>query len=122
MKRILALDYAVARGTIKRQGLGKMRGLEVKTFWLQELAKRGLMTIKACKGSEKFADLGAKTNAGAKFKELLMRCAICRQGEWPQVHPEQLCHRDQVDAQIAKLSKSTSTQSQIQHKVLAFSL
>ena len=42
---VVALDSAAARGVLQRQGCGKIRHLEVKTLWVQQLVLEGKVKI-----------------------------------------------------------------------------
>ena len=43
----LLLDSAPARGRCRREGVGTIRQLSTQVLWLQELAKRGVITVGA---------------------------------------------------------------------------
>ena len=44
----LLLDSAAARGTCRRECVGTIRHLSTKFLWLQQLVKRGVVTLGAC--------------------------------------------------------------------------
>ena len=56
----LLLDCAAARGICRREGVGTIFLLSTKVFWLQQLVKRGVVTVGACTSAENRADSGTK--------------------------------------------------------------
>ena len=57
----LHTDSAAARGICRREGVGKVKSLEVRTFWLQQVVKAKTHTLKTVKSQDNCADLGTKT-------------------------------------------------------------
>ena len=57
----LHMDSAVARGICRREGVGKVKALEVRTLWLQQVIKAKTFTLKTVKSQDNCADLGTKT-------------------------------------------------------------
>ena len=57
----LLLDKAAARGTFRREGVGTVRRVSTKVLWLQQLVKRGVVSVGACSSVENRADLGSGT-------------------------------------------------------------
>ena len=57
----LHMDSAAARGICKREGVGKVKALEVRTLWLQQMIKAKTLTLKTVKSQDNCADLGTKT-------------------------------------------------------------
>ena len=55
------LDSSAARGICSRQGVGRVRHLEVKTLWLQTQVKERNLYIGSIPGLENSADLGTKS-------------------------------------------------------------
>lgn len=73
----LETDSSAARGTSHRLGAGKrMRHLEVIKFYLQELAKMGLIDIKKVAGTNQIADLGTKYLGWPVMERLLKRLDV----------------------------------------------
>ena len=56
----LHMDSAVARGICRREGVGKVKSLEVRTLWLQQVVKAKTLTLKTAKSQDSCADLGTK--------------------------------------------------------------
>ena len=52
----LRTDASAARGVILRQGVGKVRHLQVKQLWLQENVAAGELTIVKIPRAENYAD------------------------------------------------------------------
>ena len=57
----LHMDSAAARGICRREGVGKVKALEVRTLWLQQVIKAKTLTLKTVKSHDNCADLGTKT-------------------------------------------------------------
>ena len=60
LKVKLSLDASAAKGIIERQGICKIRHLDVDTLWLQEQQARRLLPIHKVQGTENPADLMTK--------------------------------------------------------------
>ena len=52
----LHMDSAAARGICRRQGVGKVNSLEVRTLWLQQVVKAKTLTLKTVKWQDNCAD------------------------------------------------------------------
>ena len=57
----LHMDSAAARGICRREGVGKVKSLEVRTLWFQQVVKAKTLTLKTVKSKGNCADLGTKT-------------------------------------------------------------
>ena len=51
-------------------GVGTMRRLSTKVLWLQQLVKRGVITVGACTSAENRADLGTKSLPAHRLRHL----------------------------------------------------
>ena len=60
----LDMDSAAARGICRREGVGKVKALEVRTLWLQQVIKAKTRSQDNC------ADLGTKTMAAGSLSLL----------------------------------------------------
>ena len=69
-------DASAARGMAARHGLGKVKHLELKHLWVQELHKNGEVKTKAIVGVNNPADLWSKVHPGAKLLQLQLLCGI----------------------------------------------
>ena len=57
----LHMDSAAARGICRREGVGKVKSLEVRTLWLEEQVVRAkTLTLKTVKSQDTCADFGTK--------------------------------------------------------------
>ena len=71
VKLKLKIDSSAARGTLARQGVGKLRHLEVKTLWAQQLVNERKILVKcSIKGSENPRDIGTKVLNRQRIYEL----------------------------------------------------
>ena len=57
---VLRSDSSAALGIGGRQGLGKLRHLEIGYLWLQDVLQQKRLSIRKVKGTENQADLGTK--------------------------------------------------------------
>ena len=64
-------DSAANNAMAHRLGVGKVRHLETKVLWLQQLVYRGLLTMTWKAGRFNNADLGTKVLQKARFQELV---------------------------------------------------
>ena len=55
------MDNAAARGICRRESVGKVKALEVRTLWLQQVINAKTLTLKTVKSHDKCGDLGTKT-------------------------------------------------------------
>ena len=53
-------DSSAARAVAQRLGVGKIRHLEVKTLWIQELVAKGVLSIVPVRSQNNIADIGTK--------------------------------------------------------------
>ena len=66
----LLTDSSAAKGMAQRQGVGKVRHLDLRTLYLQDLVKTEGLRIVKVKGEHNKADIGTKTHPQAKFEQL----------------------------------------------------
>ena len=57
----LHMDSAAARGICRRDGVGKVQALEVRTLWLEQVIKAKRLTLKTVNSHDNCPDLGTKT-------------------------------------------------------------
>ena len=67
----LYLDSSAARGIITRQGVGRVKHLQIRTLFLQELHKQGTLSVHPVGTKENTADIGTKPLSGKRIKLLL---------------------------------------------------
>ena len=56
----LGIDAAATMGVVRRNGVGRVRHLDVRFFWIQEKVQSGEFHLKTVLGTEKPADLMTK--------------------------------------------------------------
>ena len=66
----LLLDNAAARDMCRSERVGTIRHLSTKVVWLQQLVKRGVVTVGACTSAEIRADLGTKSFPVYRLRQL----------------------------------------------------
>jgi len=59
-----------------RLGVGRVRHLEVKVLWLQQMVYKGLLTMRWQAGKDNNSDLGTKVLAKSRFQELVISCGL----------------------------------------------
>ena len=67
----LHMNSAAARGICRREGVGKVKSLEVRTLWLQQVIKAKTLTLKTVKSHDNCADLGTKTLTAGTLTQLI---------------------------------------------------
>ena len=70
------LDSSAARGVFQRQGVGRIRHLEVKSLWVQDALHRKLFSLHAVPSQDNTADFGTKALAVKRFNELRLKLGI----------------------------------------------
>ena len=63
-------DSSSARQLIGRRGVGRLKHMEVREFWLQDEARAGRLEIRAVSSLSNLADLLTKAFARARFESL----------------------------------------------------
>ena len=76
---LLCTDSSAAKSFSSRRGLGKMRHIDVKHLWLQDLVKKGEIRLAKVLGDQNPADLFTKYLDRARIKMLgkITGCDIC---------------------------------------------
>ena len=64
-------DSSAAKAVAKRRGLGKLRHVELKWLWVQDMVKEGRVQLKTVRGEENVADHLTKPKTRADIEELL---------------------------------------------------
>lgn len=67
VKLKMRTDSSAARGTLARQGVGKLRHIEVKTLWVQDLVARKVLAVLPIDGIKNPADVGTKVHNGERL-------------------------------------------------------
>ena len=70
------LDSSAARGVFQRQGVGRIRHLEVKSLWVQDALHRKLFSLHAVPSQDNTADFGTKALAVKRFNVLRLKLGI----------------------------------------------
>jgi hypothetical protein len=73
VERRLFVDASAAQAMSNRQGIGKLRHLEVKFLWLQDLAKAGVLAVRKISGQRNPADVLTKPMG---FADMLAKLAL----------------------------------------------
>ena len=69
-------DSAANNSMAHRLGVGRIRHLETKALWLQQLVYRGLLTMSWSPGKYNNSDLGTKLLQKARFQELVQKAGL----------------------------------------------
>ena len=67
----LSTDSSAAKAVANRRGLGKLRHVELKWLWVQDMVKEGRVKLKTVRGDENVADHLTKPKTRADIEELL---------------------------------------------------
>jgi hypothetical protein len=73
LKASVGMDASAAIGIAQRQGIGKLRHIEVDVLWLQEQQARRLLPLRKVPGPHNPSDMGTKNIAVALMDEYLNR-------------------------------------------------
>jgi hypothetical protein len=69
---VIYSDASAGRSLAFRKGLGKVRHIETKYLWIQDLVKDGRLKLMKVKGTENPSDIGTKHLSIADTKRLLL--------------------------------------------------
>ena len=94
----LYLDSSAARGIITRQGVGRVKHLQIRTLFLQELHKQGTLSVHPVGTKENTADIGTKPLSGKRIKLLLHWLGFQDENNEPVGSEELQEHRSQEQA------------------------
>ena len=72
----LHMDSSSGRAVAKREGRGKIKHLDVRSMWLQQLVKQKVILPVAVDTLKNLADLGTKTLPVARLVTLREKCGI----------------------------------------------
>ena len=67
----VATDSSAAKSFVGRQGLGKMKHLEIRDLWLQKEVRDGKVIVSRVLGTENPSDLGMKISNTGEITERL---------------------------------------------------
>ena len=97
----LYLDSSAARGIITRQGVGRVKHLQIRTLFLQELHKQGTLSVHPVGTKENTADIGTKPLSGKRIKLLLHWLGFQDENNEPVGSEELQEHRTQEQAKAS---------------------
>ena len=69
-------DSAANNAMTHRLGVGRVRHLEVKVLWLQQMVYKGLLTMTWQAGKDNNSDLGTKVLTKSRFQDLVHKCGL----------------------------------------------
>ena len=76
LKIIVRTDSSANRAMMSRLGVGKVRHLEVKTLWIQELIHARKIFVEKIKGEHNVADVGTKPLNKGQFEKIRLELGI----------------------------------------------
>ena len=95
------MDSSAARGIITRQGVGRVKHLQIRTLFLQDLHKQGTISVHPVGTKEDTAGIGTKPLSAKRIK-LLLHWLGFQTGDNEPVGREELQeHRSQAQAKAA---------------------
>ena len=97
----LYLDSSAARGIITRQGVGRVKHLQIRALFLQELHKQGTLSVHPVGTKENTADIGTKPLSGKRIKLLLHWLGFQDENNEPVGSEELQEHRSQEQAKAS---------------------
>ena len=109
-------DSTAARSILSRQGVGKVRHLQVKLLWVQRLVNNGALLVSKVRGDENVADIGTKPLGPEIFEK-------CRQQLCIGDGPEKPAGRaGSVNSLGGSLRRTVAQELGVPAKVLTFAL
>ena len=66
-------DSSASKAIANRRGLGKLRHVELKSLWMQDMVKEGRIQLKTVKSNENIANRLTKPKSRAEVEALLER-------------------------------------------------
>ena len=76
----LLTDSTAAKGIANRSGSGKLKHLDIKDLWLQDVVRANRLRIKKEPSASNWSDLGTKSLTGTRIGELLQIMPLTRRG------------------------------------------
>ena len=76
----LLTDSTAAKGIANRSGSGKLKHLDIKDLWLQDVARAKRLSITKEPSASNWSDLGTKSLTGTRIGELLQIMPRTRKG------------------------------------------
>ena len=76
----LLTDSTAAKGIANRSGSGKLKHLDIKDLWLQDVVRAKRLSIKKEPSASNWSDLGTKSLTGTRIGELLQIMPLTRRG------------------------------------------
>ena len=102
-------DSSACRGITNRQGVGRVKHLQIRLLWLQAAIREGKLTVHAVGTKENTADLGTKPLSTRRVKYLLNMIGMCssegRVGEQERAEED----KAQVVRRLEKIMKNKSS-------------
>ena len=78
----IGTDSSAAKSFVGRQGLGKMKHLEIRDLWLQKEVHKGRVVVHKVLGTENPSDLGTKILNAAEISERLEGMSL--EAQWKE--------------------------------------
>ena len=78
----IGTDSSAAKSFVGRQGLGKMKHLEIRDLWLQKEVHDGKVVVHKVLGTENPSDLGTKILNAAEISERLEGMSL--EAQWKE--------------------------------------
>ena len=97
----LHMDSSAARGIITRQGVGRVKRLQIRTLFLQDLHKQGTISVHPVGTKENTADIGTKPLSAKRIRLLLHWLGFQTSENEPVGKEELKEHKAQTQAKAA---------------------
>ena len=95
------MDSSAARGIITRQGVGRVKHLQIRTLFLQDLYKQGTISVHPVGTKENTADIGTKPLSAKRIRLLLHWLGFQTSENEPVGKEELKEHKAQAQAKAA---------------------
>ena len=97
----LHMDSSAARGIITRQGVGRVKHMQIRTLFLQDLHKQGTISVHPVGTKENTADIGTKPLSAKRIRLLLHWLGFQTSENEPVGKEELKEHKAQAQAKAA---------------------
>ena len=101
----LFLDSSAARGVIARRGVGRIKHIQIRTLFLQDLHKQGKLTVRPVGTKENTADLGTKPLSGNRIRLLMGWLGFYSEGKPVEKEKREHMESKQLKAMVHRVRR-----------------
>ena len=72
----MRIDSSAALGSMRREGAGRVKHIQIKAIWIQQMVKDGILDVIKEETAKNRADLGTKVLHGPRLRLLCRMCGL----------------------------------------------